>query len=267
MWYGNKEIVMRATGGGNVVAYNYMDDAFGSTYPESPEAGLNAAHYTTPHMELLEGNYSQNFQGDSYWGNSIDITVFRNWLSSLRAAHSPLNNYKYVTGNCTFLYGDYDGRQAVRVQAYSYRTNFVGNVLGTQGQVLLGYNSNSCFDSTQHAFVYEQLTGADPQQQVDEWNIGAQQTPTGWNWVAGTYLTQLRQGNWDWFTKLQRWHGIGGFGPTDASSPVAIPNSMYLTAAPAFFGSNRWPWVNPSTGATYTLPAKARFDAGTPNTE
>jgi len=38
MWYGNKEIVMRATGGGNVVAYNYMDDSFGSTYPMWPEA-------------------------------------------------------------------------------------------------------------------------------------------------------------------------------------------------------------------------------------
>ena len=34
MWYGNKQIVMRGTGGGNVVAYNYMDDSFGSTYPE-----------------------------------------------------------------------------------------------------------------------------------------------------------------------------------------------------------------------------------------
>ena len=35
-WYGNKEIVMRGTGGGNVIAYNYIDDSFGSTYPSSP---------------------------------------------------------------------------------------------------------------------------------------------------------------------------------------------------------------------------------------
>ena len=27
-----------------------------------------------------------------------------------------------------------------------------------------------------------------------------------------------------------------------------------------------WPWVDPTTGATYTLPAKARYDAGTPYT-
>jgi hypothetical protein len=40
---------------------------------------------------------------------------------------------------------------------------------------------------------------------------------------------------------------------------------MYLTSAPAFFGTNIWPWVDPSTGTTYVLPAKARFEAGTPN--
>ena len=70
-----------ATGGGNVFAYNYTDDAFGTQYPDQPEAGINAGHYTTPHLELLEGNYSQNFKGDSFWGNSIYITAFRNWFS------------------------------------------------------------------------------------------------------------------------------------------------------------------------------------------
>ena len=44
------------------------------------------------------------------------------------------------------------------------------------------------------------------------------------------------------------------------------PDSLYMPGKPAFFGANTWPWVNPNAGATYTLPAKARFDAGTPNT-
>jgi hypothetical protein len=268
MWYGNKQIVMRGTGGGNVVAYNYMDDSFGTTYPESPEAGLNAGHYTTPHMELLEGNYSQNFKGDSYWGNSIYITVFRNWLSSLRAAHAPLNTYTFTSGNCNYRYGDYSGRAAVDLQAYSYYTNFVGNVLGSQNQQLLGYNSNSCFDSTQVGFNYETLSGFDQTNLVDQWKMGSYQATvvsTGnWSWVATTYQTQLRQGNWDWSTKTQSWDGIGGTG-SGGGPALTIPNSLYLSSAPAFFGSNTWPWVDPTTGATYTLPAKARFEAGTPN--
>jgi len=39
-----------------------------------------------------------------------------------------------------------------------------------------------------------------------------------------------------------------------------IPDSLYLSGKPAFFGSNTWPWVDPNTGAVYTLPAKARFE-------
>ena len=149
MWGGNKDFLARATGGGNVIAYNDMDDAYGATYPSMPEAGLNAGHYTTPHMELLEGNYSHNYKGDSFWGNSIYITVFRNWLSALRAARPPLNTYTFKSGNCILKYGDYSGRVAADVQAFSYDTNFVGNILGALNQQLLGYNSNSCFYSTE----------------------------------------------------------------------------------------------------------------------
>jgi hypothetical protein len=67
--------------------------------------------------------------------------------------------------------------------------------------------------------------------------------------------TVIRDGNYDFLTNSQRWHNTpGGF---------TIPNSMYLTSKPAFFGNNPWPWVDPATGAIYTLPAKARYDAGT----
>jgi hypothetical protein len=92
-WYGNKVNVGQATGGGNVFAYNYMDDAFGAGYQDLPESGFNAAHMTTSVMDLFEGNYCHKFSGDSFWGGSIDITVFRNWISSLRAAWPPLNTY------------------------------------------------------------------------------------------------------------------------------------------------------------------------------
>jgi hypothetical protein len=266
MWYGNKEIVMRGTGGGNVVAYNYMDDSFGSTYPELPEAGLNAGHYTTPHMELLEGNYSQNYKGDSFWGNSIYITVFRNHLSGIRAAAPPLNTYTTNQAGCVYPYRDLGGRTTVDVQGYSYNTNFVGNVLGFQGQTLLSYNSN-CYTVTQTSWQYDNLSTFAPDILVTMWSMGADQSHQAidgnWAWVPTTYQTQLRQGNWDWFTKSQQWHGIGG--PAGSGTPQPIPNSLYLTSKPAFFGSNPWPWVDPSTGLVSTLPAKARFDSGTYN--
>jgi hypothetical protein len=262
MWNGNKVIVMRASGGGNVVAYNYMDDAWIGYYPHSPEAGLNAGHYTTPHMELLEGNYSFNYKGDSYWGNSIDITVIRNWLSAMRAAHPPLNNYSatYPDG-CVYRYGDYINRFAVDVLAYSYNTNFVGNVLGMPNQQLLaGYNTK-CFGSVQTGWAYENFSSFPTNNMVIMWNMGGDQSHTAignWGWVADTYQTQLRNGNWDWVTKTQKWHGIGAADGSVASQ--SIPNSLYLNSEPSFFGNNPWPWVDPSTGATYTLPAKYCFE-------
>jgi hypothetical protein len=265
IWYGNKEIVVRGTGGGNVVAYNYMDDSFGSTYPHSSEGGLNAGHYTTPHMELLEGNYAQNYVGDSYWGNSINITVFRNWLSALRGAHAPLNNYTITLENgCNLKYGDYSNRFAVSVSAYSYGTNFVGNVLGTSNQRLLGYDSHSCFADHQTGWAYENLDNSLAATIVPMWVMGADQSHVNidgnWAWVNNTFQTQLRQGNWDWVTRKQSWNGIGGMGAPGAGSPRPIPDSLYLTAAPPFFGNNRWPWVDPATGTTYRLPAKYCFE-------
>jgi hypothetical protein len=254
MWSGNKTIVMRATGGGNVVAYNYMDDAYGAAYPGSPEAGLNAGHYTTPHMELLEGNYSHNYTGDSFWGNSIYITVFRNHLSGLRAAHPPLNTYKH--GDIPYM--DLHGRNAVDVQAHDDYTNFVGNVLGFRGQTLLSYNQGG-FSYTQTTWSYEELAKFPKNDEVTMWSIGSQQAG-GWTWVPTTYQTQLRQGNWDWVTRSQRWHGIGG--AVGSGKPQVIPDSLYLRAKPEFFGSNPWPWVDPSNGSASILPAKYCFEHG-----
>ena len=63
--------------------------------------------------------------------------------------------------------------------------------------------------------------------------------------------TSLRDGNFDYVTNTVKWD----------RPPQTIPNSLYLTSKPAFFGNCQWPWVDP-LGSTklYTLPARARFD-------
>jgi hypothetical protein len=93
------------------------------------------------------------------------------------------------------------------------------------------------------------------------WRIGY--LDQDWNSQdANVVVTMLRDGNYDYVTSSVHWHGLGRAG----STPVQIPASLYRTSRPAFFGSNPWPWVNPlGTTKTYTLPAKARFDAGMPN--
>ena len=62
-------------------------------------------------------------------------------------------------------------------------------------------------------------------------------------------------GNYDFVNNNVLWDA----GTADHS----LPNSLYLTAKPAFFGTLPWPWVDPAGATkTHTLPAKARFDAG-----
>ncbi len=94
------------------------------------------------------------------------------------------------------------------------------------------------------------------------WQIGTYQatvnTTGNWSFVDTTINTQTRNGNWDWTTRAQEWYGTGG--TTGGGTPVTIPNSFYLASKPAFFGTQTWPWVNPTTGATYTLPAKYCFE-------
>ena len=91
----------------------------------------------------------------------------------------------------------------------------------------------------------------------------------GWDAVkpyptdAKVSATTLRHGNFDYLTNAVKWD------PAIASH--TLPNSLYLTSKPAFFDAGSgyaWPWVDPAgTTKLHTLPAKARYDAGTPFTQ
>ena len=301
IWYGDKVDVMRNAGGGNVFAYNYTDDAFGASFPDSPEAGINAAHMTTTHLALFEGNYTHNIKADTYWGNSIYITNFRNWVSTRRAAHAPLNSFTFSSG-CLATYGDYNGqaRGAVDLMAYSFNHNYIGNVLGVaSNQLLTEPGPNPC-NTAQTGFTAQistlaQYNTCGSNNCVPMWRMGAYQptnvSPSGtytfsdcagqaaqsvpnWTFDNCTVQTVTRTANWDWSQNsgsgAQVSYTFGTISTT--SNPAgALPTSFYLTARPAFFGSDAtnfpWPWVNPATGATTYgsgpgLPAMYCFNQG-----
>ncbi|HEY8545001.1 MAG TPA: hypothetical protein VIL36_08130 [Acidimicrobiales bacterium] len=233
---GNKVMTMRASGGGNVIAYNYMDDAYGGDYRDIAEVGLNAAHYTTPHMELFEGNLSFNFDGDIGFGNSLDITVFRNHFTGLRADVGDVG------------LSDVAMRRAIGIQRHHRRYNFLANVLGHEGQELTG----------QEKFVYE-LT--------DEHHLlpDSSRPFVAAMWALGypgdgledpidpeVAATAIRHGNFDFVTEDVVW-------APDLSHE--LPPSLYAAEKPAFFGDAEWPWVAPERdgGSVGELPAHARF--------
>jgi hypothetical protein len=226
VWNMNKVMVMRASGGGNVIGYNYMEDGWVSYNTGWVETGINASHMTTPHYELFEGNQSFNFDGDNTWGNAVYITVFRNDLTGRRRSIAPLQLVD--TGNV----------RAIGLMEGHMWYSFVGNVLGLSTQPSTGYVYDAPFPWTDNP--------------VGMWRLGY--NPENWNAPPDTRVTStvIREGNFDYATNQVHWGGAA----------QQIPASLYLTSKPAFFGGNPWPWVDP-TGATkvFTLPARARFDA------
>jgi hypothetical protein len=112
-------MVMRASGTGTVVGYNYADDAFDFDTPSWQEVGLNASHMAGPHHVLFEGNYSQNFDSDYTHGNAIYMTVFRNVLAGQR------RSFTNDSGNL----------RAAGLAYGSWWDSFVGNILGRSGQM------------------------------------------------------------------------------------------------------------------------------------
>jgi len=227
VWNMNSVIVMRASGGGNVVGYNYMDDAWISYATSVVVAGLEAAHMTTPHYELFEGNQSFNFEGDETWGNSVYITVFRNHLTCKRRSAPPLR----LT--------DVGNRRCATIARGHWWYSFVGNVLGYSGMT-----------PPPRSWVFESQWPWTSAPAV--WRFGYNHE----DWKAQpdpkVRETVIREGNFDYVTGQVHW--------TNASQPV--PPSLYLASKPAFFENNVWPWVDASgTTKLFTLPARARFDA------
>jgi hypothetical protein len=134
--------------------------------------------------------------------------------------------------------------RAAGAAAYSYWHTFVGNVLGVPGKTNGWEYQVSSGVLMSHPTIW--LLG------WDDWSP----YPIDPNVAA----TTLRHGNYDYVTNSVKWD--------PNISDHTLPQSLYLTQKPAFFDAGRgytWPWVDP-VGATkvYELPAKVRYDAGTP---
>jgi hypothetical protein len=228
----NKVMVMQAAGGGNVIGYNYMDDGLIEYQPEWMESCHRATKMAGTQFALFEGNQTFNYDAENGWGSPIYITLFRNHLTGKRRSSPPLN------------YRSDQFRRAVSLWEGAWWHTLVGNVLGYEEMSPRPRSRNFTYEST-----YPWREDPSPM-----WMIGI-----GQNWgppdpkVASTLI---RGGNYDYVTRKVHWENL---------LEQELPKSLYLTKKPEFFGPHQWPWVDPA-GSTklYTLPARARFDAGMP---
>jgi hypothetical protein len=268
--FGGKGMVARAGGAGSVVSYSYLDDTMYDA--ESGigdywvDMGINASHYAGPHHVLFEGNWGDDLDNDNTHGNSVYITFFRNQGSGLRTPFidpsigKQVNDFTGVgyacgtTGPSGCSANPPAPLRATGPMAYNYWFAFVGNVLGMSGETTAanGWSYQGDWSSSRI------------------WMLGWNAGPGGEDpYLDGTTASYIfRHGDYDYVNgSIADW--TSGYSQT-------LPNSFYLAAAPSFFTgttcSYPWPWVTP-TGTSQIqanscggdgLPAKARWDAGTP---
>jgi hypothetical protein len=279
----NKVIVVRASGAGSVIAYNYMDDAYicgncggGSSGDTWVEVGLNCSHLVGSHACLFEGNQSFNTDNDFTHGNSGHLTYFRNWLTGFRAAFTSLDGTAVNDGTNTPT--GVGPLRAISDHPYSYWDSFIGNVAGTSGRVLSwnlrcasGNADSSCTPGTIYNLGWNDTSvlGSLPDGTMGvSYPSAPNGTITGPGCLSTSNCAPVLDGNYDYKSNSIQW----------ASNDTAhtLPSSLYLSVKPAFFSAGSctypWPWVTPtdtppiqvnSCGGS-ALPAKARWDASTP---
>lgn len=227
----NKVMVVRSAGAGSVFGYNYVDNGHIGNYPGWMEVGLNASHMVGSHHVLFEGNLAFNYDSDDTWGGSLAMTIFRNHLTGRRRDYPNLDNVR-----------------AAGLGYGSWWHSFIGNVLGEPGR-MDGWIYEDPGDGT-----YGDATSKWGKQ-FALWKLGY--APGAWGQAADPRVrsTVLRDGNFDYLTNTVKWD----------REPRPLPNSLYLTEKPAFFGNLPWPWVD-ATGVNKvgSLPARLRFDTIVP---
>jgi hypothetical protein len=216
-------ITFESSGGGNVVGYNYADDAI-LAYAPWWQKGNITCHCAWPYMELIEGNWVTHVIPDNIHGGSGYLTFFRNYLHG-----EQLTSWEVQVRNVA----------AVEIQAQTYFINIVGNILmkpGFKGIYELFDDASDCDTKSVYIIGFydscESCDGVDPM----------------------VYTTLLRHGNFDYFTNSTVWDP----NITDRK----LPDSLYLKSKPAFFGDKPWPPIGPDLKPmTTVIPAKERFDA------
>ena len=231
----NKPVVGETAGGGNVIAYNYVDEAIiGSLTNNWQETAINMSHGSFCHSDLFEGNHTPNVGVDSTHGNNGWGVIFRNWATG-RNGSGRTNTYL----------------RAIYVDGWNREMTSIGNVLGSASfkptyQILSPRTGvNPVYGGVSSIY----LLGS------NAWELSTGRKP-GADYMDDGQAEDLFYRHLDFDTKTNTQYDE----PTNPEK--TLPNSLYLTGKPAFFGALPWPWVNPGAATkVQTLPAKARYDA------
>ncbi|HTR51449.1 MAG TPA: hypothetical protein VMJ10_12125, partial [Kofleriaceae bacterium] len=220
------------SGGGNVVGYNYTDNAWTLSSNDDDQYQVTTLdeHCSFPHMELVEGNYSPHMGLTTTHGNAGYFTYFRNYVSS-----------QYAPG--PIVWAEAETAQSGNIEAFEFSAgdvdnSVVGNVLGSTTDAALGLPASLGTGPVSQSYM--DYTGSAPA--IFELPGGASDISATSLWVTGNFDTVNQQTTWNMMTTTH-----------------TLPASLYYKQKPAWWPSDQaWPWTGPDLSPmVQTLPAQA----------
>lgn len=233
---------------GNVIAYNYTEGEFDESAASGNRwlpGGLNLNHGAHPQFNLFEGNITSKFAADSYWGSSSHTTIFRNDILGTGVASPPFTGRG--TENLSGAVSLIQGNRAVDIWEVQSQYNIVGNLVGIPALLSRGVvrrvvsPAGRAYDNPPYCFSYGYTSEADG----------------GGTALANPLVTLIEHGNWDVASSVITWD--------PAITNHVIPDSLFLTAKPAWFGSLAWPPIDPASTSNRSverIPAGYRYVHG-----
>jgi FG-GAP-like repeat len=240
--YMNKPFLFMTSGGGNVVAYNYFDNAWATDYYTGDytvdnennkgtfqESALDS-HNVFSHMELVEGNYVSHIAITATHGNAGYITFFRNYASSQFASpwtidHVPGYTFSHDATNSPIESANIE---SIGFQSGMIDMNVVGNVFGSSAKSNIGTS-----------IVTSVFRTESPGGIATIWDLPTSNTDV-------TLTSLWAHGNWDTIDNQTMYYN-GSLGGNSGNSAVrAFPSSLYLNGRPGWWPStSKWPWAGP----------------------
>jgi hypothetical protein len=250
---------------GNVIAYNYIfgqydiiDFQNGGSNVVDPCSTVNTpcsntpaidAHGAHPQFNLVEGNVGNMFEPDNIWGSSSWWTTFRNWWQGTTQMCGNGNAGglgRGTSSSCSDGVYAWQIANDYEIEAFSTRTNLVGDIVGSsQQQSLVSTQGGKALAPLQQV---EAQCGTSP--------CGANSRPYGTYGIdfslgyfsvsstgGGTYdeltpaTTLFVHGVYNSITSLVSW--VTGLTHT-------LPNSLYLSGKPSWWSSSlAYPAIGP----------------------
>lgn len=242
---------------GMVNAYNYaihMVTADGDGWDFS---GIDDNHGNSGNHWLIEGDDDTIINVENYHGVGQFTTIFRNHMVGQDAAAGTHQNAPIL------IYG------------YNRFPNVLGNVLGNASYHTTYESNPSTGDTNCNHSIYgfgfgdNCTVGNGTNHPLDDSHLAASVFRWGnWDTVTSSNDNGTNDSTGTKFTSGEVPTGIGTYANTVPASQT-LPNSLYLSAKPSFFGSVTWPPIGPDVsngdiantgGHAYRNPARTCFE-------